>query len=360
MPNTFYKFSLLFVFFFVIGCDSVVAPEVIIYHPVDFSELPGWSKDHIIQSLPAIQKSCRVLLNQSNTKPMRTRPDATGQVRDWHPFCQSVMRHKSLSEVKLREIIHRHLVPHRMIYGEHKTGRMTGYYEPLIRGSYRRSGVYQTPVYKKPPSNISCQPRASIVRGGLAGRGLELLWVNDPVDLFFLHIQGSGRVLLDDGRVIRIGYDGANSHAYYAIGKTFIERGIFSKDTVSLDNMKIWLRNHPNEAESIMSLNESYVFFRFLDEDGAIGSQGISITPERTLAVDPKYISLGTLVWIHTPSPFPKHSPLQRMMVAQDTGGAIKGPLRCDFFWGFGRKAEQAAGCMNSQAEIYVLLPRPS
>ncbi|MGH6913128.1 MAG: murein transglycosylase A, partial [Geminicoccales bacterium] len=205
--------------------------------------------------------------------------------------------------------------------------------------------------------------RAEIDDGALAGRGLELVWVDDPIDKFFLQIQGSGQVRLDDGRLVRIGYAGQNGQPYRAIGRDLVEIGALTPDEVSLQSIRSWLQAHPEDATTIMDRNRSYVFFQERAEldpnDGPLGTEGVSLTPGRSLAVDLRYLPLGAPVWLDTTAPWPEgEAPLRRLMVAQDSGGAIKGVVRGDVFWGAGARAEAIAGRMKSQGRYAVLLPR--
>jgi membrane-bound lytic murein transglycosylase A len=226
--------------------------------------------------------------------------------------------------------------------------------------------------------------RAAIEDGALAGRRLELLWVDDPIDAFFLQVQGSGRVELPNGTSVRVGYDGQNGHPYFAIGRELVERGEMPLEQVSMQSIAAWLRAHPDEAPAVTARNASYVFFRELEGDGPVGSQGVALTPERTLAVDVEFLPLGAPVWVDTvyppeeesaapqtaaaevagavavaqDLPLPPPPPLQRLFVAQDTGGAIRGPVRGDVFWGAGDRAASIAGRMRSEGRLWLLLPR--
>jgi membrane-bound lytic murein transglycosylase A len=200
--------------------------------------------------------------------------------------------------------------------------------------------------------------RAEIERGALAGRGLELVWVDDAADAFFLHIQGSGRVTLEDGSVVRVGYAGGNGHAYTAIGRELARRGVMAPEDVSMQSLRAWLANNPDEAQALMEVNDSYVFFRILEGEGPLGSQGVVLTPGRSLAVDARFLPLGAPVWLATTDPVDAARPLRRLTVAQDTGGAIRGPARADLFWGHGADAAERAGRMRQEGELYLLLPR--
>jgi membrane-bound lytic murein transglycosylase A len=197
--------------------------------------------------------------------------------------------------------------------------------------------------------------RAEIERGALDADRLALFWVDDPVDAFFLQVQGSGRVALPNGTQIRLGYDGQNGQPYVAIGKKLVERGALTVDQVSLQSIRAWIKAHPDQADTLMDENPSYVFFRELAGDGPLGSEGVVLTAGRSLAVDRNFIPLGAPVYLATDD---STSPLQRLMVAQDTGGAINGPVRGDVFWGFGADAETRAGNMRAQGKYYLLLPK--
>jgi membrane-bound lytic murein transglycosylase A len=331
------------------GCQST--PDIT-YERMSFQEIPGWKRDQMYEALPALKSSCQVVLKKLPSTPMITGPDKVGQAGDWHSFCQAIAH--TTQKNQLQPLIEKHLIPYRVAYGDCSTGTITGYYEPMLRGSKRRHGPYQTPLYRLPPKSISYQiPRADIVAGALKNKGLELVWVDDPVDAFFLQIQGSGKVRLENGQLLNLGYAGQNGHPYYAIGKTLIERGELTPENVSMQTIKSWLRAHPREAESIMSLNPSYVFFKINYGSAPIGSQEVPLTAKRSIAVDRTYISLGTPLWLVAEQP-----KLQHLVVAQDTGGAIKGAVRADLFCGTGPQAGEMAGKMKARGELYVLLPR--
>jgi membrane-bound lytic murein transglycosylase A len=205
--------------------------------------------------------------------------------------------------------------------------------------------------------------RAAIDRGGLAGRGLELLWVDDAVGKFFLQVQGSGLVELADGRRLRIGYADQNGRAYRAIGRDLVEMGELAREEVSLQTIRDWLRAHPERAQELMERNPSYVFFRELGDaattPGPLGAQNVALAPERSIAVDRRFVPLGVPLWLDTTAPYPEgERPFRRLLVAQDTGGAIKGPVRGDVFWGSGERAEHIAGHMRSRGRWFALLPR--
>jgi membrane-bound lytic murein transglycosylase A len=200
--------------------------------------------------------------------------------------------------------------------------------------------------------------RADIDNGSLAGRGLELAWVDDADAAFFLHIQGSGRVALENGTTLRVGYDGQNGHVYQAIGRTLIQRGELTPENTSMQTIKQWLVAHPQQAASLRQENPSYIFFREIVGDGPIGAQNVALTPQRSLAVDPNFIPYGAPIWLSATHPTQPNTAIRRLLIAQDTGGAIRGAVRGDYFWGAGPEAEELAGVMKSRGAYWLLLPK--
>jgi membrane-bound lytic murein transglycosylase A len=358
-----FRLSLPFIFLLLLlgGCQSPPPrPSGLDLIPVSYEKLAGWQRDAVIEALPALQRSCSVLLNKPASTPLLSRGDGTGFARDWKPFCQQIVDNPPQSTSALRTVMQNHLKPWQACFSGTCNGFFTGYDEPELRGSLRRQGAYQTPLYRLPDKKklYKGMTRNRIVKGGLKGRKLELVWVDDPVAAFFLQIQGSGRVKLENGRILRLGYAGTNGCAYYAIGKTLIDRGVLTPQNVSRQTITAWLKAHPRTAESVMSLNKSYVFFQIRHGPGPIGCQGVALTPQRSLAVDKEYISLGTPLWIDLKHPDKNKPHIQSLVVAQDTGGAIKGGGRGDLFWGCGSKAADLAGRMKSSGHYYLLLPK--
>lgn len=360
MPR-FHLFALTMISFLLAGCQTeTLRPARLDLTPVTYQDLPGWKEDQSIKALPALKRSCATLLKKDPGTPMVTRGDSEGAAADWHPFCTQILDNPPKTETTLKQVIQRHLSPYQASSSNGSTGLFTGYDEPELRGSKRRYGRYQTPLYRLPGAKIRYKgmPRSRIVKGGLKGRGLELVWVDDPIAAFFLQIQGSGRVRLEDGSIMRLGYAGTNGCAYHAIGKTLIDRGVLTSSNVSRQSIIAWLKAHPREAESVMSLNKSYVFFRVRHGEGPIGSHGVALTPQRSLAIDREYVTLGTPLWIDLDHPDEGAPRIQSLVVAQDTGGAIKGGVRGDLFWGCGTPAADLAGRMKSRGEYYLLLPK--
>ena len=205
--------------------------------------------------------------------------------------------------------------------------------------------------------------RAEIAAGALAGRGLEMVWVDDPIDAFFLHVQGSGQIVLEDGEIARVGYAAQNGHPYFAIGRELIARGALTRERVSLQSIRAWLEAHPDAAAEVMNRNPSYVFFRRIAGDGPRGAFQVPLTARASLAVDRRHIPLGVPVWLETALPRAdgvagEAMSWRRLLVAQDTGGAIRGIVRGDVFFGAGARAAALAGRMKSSGRYYILLPR--
>ena len=371
--------------------------------PVEVSSLPGWAGDDVSEALPALLRSCDRLLAQPADRPLRPL-ELGGTPGDWRPLCGALrVLGETAGEEEVRAVIEREAVavplartdveetggrPGEGSGWSRRIGLFTGYFEPLLHGSRRRSERYGVPLYTQPSDLVmvdlgrfrddlrgrrvagrvqggSLQPyddREAIASGSLAGRGLELIWVDDAIDAFFLHIQGSGRVQLDDGTVFRVGYAAQNGHPYHAIGRTLVDLGELTLEEVSLQSIDAWLREHPDRADEVMATNDSYVFFREIRGDGPIGAQGVALTPERSLAVDRQHVPLGVPVWLDAMVPAAAaDAPDERrqwLLVAQDTGGAIRGAVRGDVFWGAGERARAIAGRMAHRGRYWALVPR--
>lgn len=306
-----------------------------------------------------------------------------GQAGNWAPACQSLPPDSS-NHLVARRYFETWFRPYRVLSNGKADGLLTGYFEPSLRGSPTRSETFHVPLYQRPKDlvlvtlgdwrakfrgeriagrliNGRLKPyhsRAEIEAGALAEKAEPLVWVDDPIDAFFLHIQGSGRVSLPDGGMLRVGYDGHNGHVYHAIGRDLLKAGAIRKKDISLQSIRAWLKEHPDRMHEAMNRNPSYIFFRAIQGDGPIGAQGVPLTPGRSLAVDPTRLPLGAPVWVDADYQDETNSPLRRLMIAQDTGGAIRGAVRGDVFWGHGDKARALAGQMKATGRLYLLLPR--
>ncbi len=344
-----------------IGLARDAGPPRLSLAPVGFDRLAGWADDNVAAALPAFVKSCTRFLTEPNSAlfgPIEAGVDF-GQTGDWRAVCRDAAMVLSGSAGAARRFFEGEFTPMAIADYGVREGLFTGYFEIELNGSRRRRGSYQTPIYRRPP-DLGTGPRysrAEIEDGALAGRGLELLWVDDPIDAFFLQIQGSGKVRLEDGRTIRLGYDGQNGLPYVGVGRLLIERGQIARDKLTMASIQAWMREHPEAGAALRRENPSYVFFREVKGNGPIGAEKIVLTPGRSLAVDHAYIPLGAPIWLDADEQFLPSKDVHRLLVAQDTGGAIKGPVRGDLFWGAGRAAGDRAGEMDARGRYYLLLP---
>ncbi len=352
-----------------------------------FAHLSGWHEDAIGESLAALRRSCVKLAARADDDVWQFGPISIAG-HDWRQPCATADKLNPDDHDAARDYFEAAFVPFVVAAGANPVGLFTGYYEAALKGARQPSAVYATPL-RAPPDDVvtidlgafrdalrgqrlsgrvvgrrvvPLPSRADIENGALANVAPPLLWVDDPVDAFFLHIQGSGRVNLDDGATVRVGYAGQNGHPYTAIGRVLVENGALAREQVSMQSIRQWLAAHPDQAAEIMNSNASYIFFRELDGDGPIGAQGVALTVGRSLAVDRDLIPLGTPLWldIEVPAidPGAPDRPWQRLVMAQDTGGAIRGPVRGDVFWGYGGDAAAVAGRMKHAGRYYALIPR--
>lgn len=352
---------------------SLAPPKPGIGKAVEWRDIPGWQADAQAEAWPALLQSCAVLRTR-NTQ--------------WQQLCnQAEQLGDRVDDLTARSFFEDHFVAHRVNpSGDDQRGLVTGYYEPLLRGSLAPDPDYRYPLYGPPDdllrielADVYPQLKGMKLRGRVVGKrvvpyytraeingsatpltGNELLWVDDPVALFFLQIQGSGRVRLPDGSLLGVGYADQNGQPYASIGRTLIEHGEIPREDISLFTIRDWLRNHPQQAADLLDSNRSYVFFRLREDvdEHPRGALNVPLTPTRSIAVDPANIPLGSPVWLDTSYPGSDGGKLQRLTFAQDTGGAIKGYARADLFWGSGDMAERMAGEMKQDATMYVLLPR--
>lgn len=263
--------------------------------------------------------------------------------------------------VAVKQFFEAHFVPHRVVNSDGTdTGLVTGYYEPVLRGSRTRGGPYQFPLHALPAQlrSKAMPPRAELLRNPLM-RSSELVYVDDPVEAAFLQIQGSGRIQLAEGGVMRIGYGGTNDQPFRSFGRWLLDRGEITPAQATMQGIKAWARSNPARVDEMLNMNPRYVFFRELppSNEGPIGALGVPLTAERSIAVDPKAIPLGAPVFLSTTRPL-SNEPIQRLMFAQDTGTAIRGAVRADFFWGPGDAAGELAGRMKQRGQMWVLKPR--
>ncbi len=328
-------------------------PSRLTLAPRGYDQLIGWRDDGIAAAMPALLRSCAAFLAKPAVAPLDalTKSADFGHVGEWRAPCAAAAAVPANDDAAARRFFDTSFTP--LLAGNNgdSEGLFTGYFEITLDGSRRRGGAFQTPVYRRPPDPTRYS-RAEIEDGALSGQGLELLWVDDPVDAFFLEIQGSGRVHLKEGGTTRIGYDGSNGKPYVAVGRLLVERGEMPKEQVTMASIRFWMAAHPREGAALRRDNPSVVFFREVTGDGPLGAERVVLTAGRSLAVDRAFIP-----WLEAQQRFAPDI-IRRLVIAQDSGGAIKGPVRGDLFWGHGAAASAGAGAMNASGRYYLLVPR--
>ncbi|MDB5991554.1 MAG: mltA [Herbaspirillum sp.] len=338
-----------------------------------FTDVPGWGQDDLRQAWPAFIASCSVLTTRA----------------DWSAPCAVAQSVNAGDESAVRSFFENYFAPYRVINPDGSDdGLITGYYEPLLQGARKRGGRYQTALHRVPPdmllvdlSSVYPELKSMRLRGRQVGSkvvpyynraelshqpsilaGQELVWVDDAVDAFFLQVQGSGRVHLNDtNETVRLVYADQNGYPYKSIGRYLVDKGELRLDQASAQGIKGWLAANPGRQQELLNTNPSYVFFReekLLDPSvGPKGALGVALTPQRSIAIDPQAIPLGVPVFLSTTQPN-SESNLRQLVMAQDAGGAIKGAVRADYFWGFGSDAGEQAGRMKQRLQMWVLLPK--
>ncbi len=348
--------------------------------PAAFADLPFWTRDTHADTLGAFIRSCPNLLVGANSRV------GGHEIKKshWVPICRAADYVPLGDGLLAQKFFENWFVPHLASAAGDTLGLFTGYFEAELRGSKTRSSEFNVPLYALPADLVSIDlgkfdaglrgrnlvgraagerilpyhRRADIQKGALRDTAQVLVWVDDDVDAFLLHVQGSGRVVLEDGAVMQVGYAGNNGHGYVSIGRVLIEQGNLPPGRAGWAQIRDWIAHHPSKTESLLARNPRFIFFREISGDGPIGAQGVALTPRRSLAVDRKFIPLGLPIWLDTVWPGQDQRPLRRLMIAQDTGSAIKGPIRGDFFWGYGKDALAEAGRMKSPGRYYILLPK--
>jgi membrane-bound lytic murein transglycosylase A len=349
-----------------------VATPADILRPSSFAAMPGWGRDDLREAWQPFLASCSVLLKKS----------------EWKEPCTVALDVNAHDGKAIRAFFEAFFLPHQVFNPDgSEQGLVTGYYEPLLRGARKRGGPYQTPLYRTPDDLLSIDLTAVYpelkgmrLRGRLVGNkvlpylsraeltqsnalsGKELLWVDDSIEAFFLQVQGSGRVQLADSKeTVRVAYADQNGYPYKSIGRYLVDKGELTLEQASAQSIKAWAAAHPAREQELLNANSSYVFFKeekLADpSQGPKGSLGVPLTPQRSIAVDTQFIPLGVPVYLATTQPNSSVE-LQRLMLAQDTGGAIRNAVRADYFWGFGAEAQDKAGKMKQRAMLWVLLPR--
>ncbi len=407
-----WRFIAVILILFSAACDQSEEPEQpsieelkrpnLILTPASYDDLPQWGSDNFENFAQGFARSCLRIMKSEPEEPFgmmgKSHPAQAGTYAHWQRICKNFA--KITDPAHIKSFFEANFTPYQ-VTADYATkiethGIFTGYYEASLNGARAKSERYNIPLHKRPDDLVMVhlgEFREDLKGTRIAGRVNNgrlrpyetrediinnnwphthddnvLLWVDDAVDAFFVQIQGSGLVEMEDGSLMRIGYAGQNGHLYYAIGRELVKRQELEKEKVSMQSIRQWLQDNPQQADEIMNTNKSYVFFREIKGEGPLGAEGTPLTALRSIAVDRTLFSYGTPVWLSTaPQTITKEdglsqeevlAPLTRMMIAQDTGGAIQGPVRGDVFWGHGDAAWHNAGIMNQKGRYWVMLPR--
>jgi membrane-bound lytic murein transglycosylase A len=327
--------------------------------PLTFAALNGWHTDDHAAAFGSFLKSCRAILASSPAQ-RAARPMYGGL----YHACQRAIAAGKLDRDKARAFFEANFKPVRLIPNGEQDGFFTGYYETVIEGSRQRTAEYNVPIYRMPGSTaLATADRLRIEDGLLAGKGLEIVWLKNPVDAFFAQIQGSARVKLTNGETMRIGYGGRNGLPYTAVGKFLIDRGIYTREEMSMDKIRTWMEANPADGRDLRRKNLSYVFFRevpMAKDEHSAGGQGVELTPMHSIAIDRSIHVYGTPVWIEAQLPIASEkpeTPFRHLAIAQDTGTAIIGPARADIFFGVGEEIGLVAGRIKQFGRFILLVP---
>jgi membrane-bound lytic murein transglycosylase A len=327
--------------------------------PISFNEIAGWADEKHAEALATFRRSCPKLTAGPDTKIVTDGGEKTVTPAEWMRICDAGAAIKTGDNRAARLFFEENFRP----LVVQAPGKFTGYFEPEMRGSKAPSRLFTVPVYRRPP-DLTDKPyytRAEIEQGALKGKGLEIAYVQDPVGLYEVQVQGSGKIQLAEGGIMALGFDGSNNRPYTAIGNVLVEMGVMKKDDVTWPAIRDWLKRNPQQARDVMRKNERYIFFKDTKSQTAAGAEGVPLTAQRSMAVDIGFTPFGTPIWIDTARPVIRKpgatEPYRRLMIAQDSGAAITGPARGDVFFGSGTQAADWAGRMVGGGRAIVLVP---
>lgn len=366
------------------ACDQTEEPKApepaVTYTPVAISSVPGWDGDNMAEALPAWRHSCLRILGFESSRALG--PGA-GTAGDWHDACQQIVALPDADTAGLRDFLEANFAALHVTGPGDPPGLFTGYFEPILDAARTKSDVFAEPIYALPDDHVTVnlgifdpalkgkavvgrvedrklvpyRERGEIDAGAITDKAQTLFWARDPLDVFILQVQGSGIVSLPDGTQQRIGFAGHNGHGYGSLGRWLIDQGELQPNRATWEDIRGWLESNPDRARAALAVNRRYIFFRELDGEGPLGAAGVPLTAERSMAVDTEHVPLNVPVWLDIEHP-DGQTRLQRLMLAQDVGSAIKGVVRGDFYWGTGRPALDKAGRMKSTGRYYMLVPK--
>ena len=343
-----------------------------------YDELVGWKEDDFSRIIEIFAKNCSQVAKKTNT--FLDLSEVKIKTADYQRICADFATQNIQLPDEMRRFMEANFDPYLISDGKNADGKFTSYYEAEIRASTQEDEVYKYPIYGRPNDLVEANLKdfdADLPAVRLSGRvengrfvpyfnrqhiekeGIDapiVLWGDNLVDIHLMQIQGSAVATLPDGSLLRIGYAHNNGRPFKGIGRILLDKGLIEPQEVSMPKIREWLRTHPEEAEKIMSENERYIFHRITDADGPVGAFGLSLTAGRSLAVDKQYIPLGAVMWLNTTDP--DNQKINKVVFAQDIGGAIKGIVRGDYFWGHGEEALMQAGRMNAVGQYYIFLPK--
>ena len=373
--------------FFLSGvCFLLINHDELHLKKIPFNQLPGWDEADTIKSLRAFNVSCKLFLKKTPDTAVGS-PYIPLTAADWQPACRAALLVDPASSQQAKSFFEQWFVPVEFVNRKPVQGLFTGYYVPLLHGSLTKTKRYHVPIYRTPNNAVTIDlglfdstlvnrrwvgriegsqivpfyTREEINRGAISSVASVIVWVDSEIDRLFLEIQGSGIVELNDGSRVYVGYASQNGAPYTAIGRVLIQKGVMTKENASMQGIREYLVSHPEEIEPVLNQNKSFVFFEKLPGEAAEGVQNIVLTPGYSLAVDRRWIPIGMPIWLNTTRPHHQNdiqTQFQRLMVAQDTGGAIRGAVRGDVFWGAGDRATAIAGKMKNQGYYWLLLPK--
>ncbi len=332
---------------------------------IHFEQLPGWNEAQIEKSLLAFQGSCKAFLKQKPNHPVGSQLIHL-KAGDWQPACREALSVDSSYEANARTFFETWFYPIELSKNNPEKGVFTGYYMPELKGNLTKTTRYNTPIYGLPEQSYQKETllhytRAEIDKGALNKKAPVIAWIESPIERLFLEIEGAGVIQLPTGKKLYLGYAGENGAPYSSISHLLIKKGVMTKDNASKTAIKRYLESQPQSANRIIQQNKSFVFFQKVPDWVALGAHGKTLTPGYSLAIDKKWIPLGAPLWLKTSIPNEKmkhEQPFQRLMIAQDTGGAIKGLVRGDIFWGSGKKAAFLGENMKHKGRYWLLLPK--
>jgi membrane-bound lytic murein transglycosylase A len=366
-------------------CLSEPAAEMTLSQ-TDYRQLPSWEQDDHSRALLAFRLSCTEILRRDPQSDFNAGLKSVA-LQQWQRACQAAMKIHQPDQLTARRFFETWFAPYHVSNEGKHEGLFTGYYMPLLHARLKPSKKFSIPIHALPNDLVKVDlglfrpefagksivgqvrnnmlfpypDRKAIIEGMINGKARTLAWSDNPIDVFFAQVQGSAVIELPNKRRFIIGYAGDNGRRYSSIGKILVTNNELTRQTVSMQSIRIWLANHPDQVNAILNQNASYVFFKVLPDKNPLGTEKVPLTPERSLAVDNRYIPFGAPVWLSTAIPDESSEsllPFHHLLIAQDTGGAIKGVVRGDVYWGTGDKAEFIAGHMNSPGEYWILLPK--